>query len=179
MNINQWIDGLSEAGPPTESNAYVRRPRTDFDRPVRKRIQSSPKSSMLMPFFGHSATKVPSEKSLHRSRSEPSHACSAPLSASSSSIFSSGSQDFRRRPRRATKKEKYIPKSRDRATRKDSCEKKQKKKRKDPAKSSKRKRRKDNHAIGIVENFHTRSVPKSRLTVIYQTRLKNVTKFWP
>jgi hypothetical protein len=162
MDINQWIESLEQANPPSK-------PPLSDDQPhaTRKRRRGSGTSSLLEPFVNRERRDIKDRQpvvSVSSSSSNPSDATPASTSsASSAPSISSSSERYQRRPRHRTNADKYHlkPKSKSQSRKKKKKEKEKEKK----SKHARRKKRKSKAVTGLVQTFQAKNVPKDRLTV--------------
>ena len=163
MDINQWIENLEYAKPPSEFPLLGDQPHA-----TRKRGRGSRTSPLLEPFVNRESqgSKVPKQPVVSVGSSKPatSEATSTSTSSRSSSPLSSSSdKKYQRRSRHHTKADKYHlkskPKSQPKKTRKKEKEKKK-------PKRARRKKHKSEAITGLVQTFKAKNVPKDRLTVL-------------
>ena len=169
MDINQWIEGLEHANPPSEA------PLSGHQIQSRKRRRGSKTSSLLEPFANREIGAVNDRKtiiSVGSSSPETSDAASTSTSSlSSSSSSSSSDKKYQRRPRHHTKADKYYLKSNTKSRPKKGRKKEKGKK----PKHSRRKKHKSEAITGLVQTFKAKNVPKDRLTVLSKHNLQYMT----
>jgi hypothetical protein len=164
MNIDQWIESLEHANPPSESPLSVDQPHA-----LRKRGRGSGKSSLLEPFTNGERRDINDGQpviSVGPSSSGTSNATSTSTSSfSSSSSSSSSNNKYQKRPRHHTKAAKYHLKSKSKSKPKTRKKKKGKEKKQ---KHDSRKKHKSKPVTGLVQTFQAKNVPKDRLTVFFR-----------
>jgi hypothetical protein len=167
MNIDQWIEGLEHANPPSESPLSVDQPHA-----LRKRGRGSRKSSLLEPFPSGERRDINDELpiiSVGSSSSGTSNATSISTSSfSSSSSSSSSNNKYQKRPRHHTKADKYHLKSKSKAKPEKRKQKKEEKEKEKRPKHNSRKKHKSKPVTGLVQTFQAKNVPKDRLTVSHR-----------
>ncbi|KAI5210514.1 hypothetical protein E4T39_00164 [Aureobasidium subglaciale] len=161
MDIDQWIESLSQAHPPSESPLVIARPNA-----TQKHRSSPRRSSLLEPFIEkkHHIDERRPVTPIGLSDPETSNATSTSAASFSSSTSSSSSSDrkYQRRPRHHTKADKYTSKSQPKPqTRKKEKRRKQERK----LKRTKRHKHNSEAITGVVQSFHAKNVPNHRLTL--------------
>jgi hypothetical protein len=168
--INQWIEGLAHANPPSESPLPDDQPHV-----TRKRGRGSKRSSLLEPFANHESRGLKEKQpviSVGSSNPETSDATSTSTSSLSSSQSSSSSgKKYHRRPRHHTKADKYHLKSKSKSQPKKTRKKDEGKK----PKLARRKKHKSKVITGLVQTFKAKNVPQNRLTVLSRLYMLLVT----
>lgn len=161
MDINQWIESLEYAKPPSEFS----RP-DDLPHATRKRGRGSRTSSLLEPLVTRESQDLKDHQPVFPVGSS-SPATNGPASTSTSSPSSSPSSSssdkkYQRRSRHHTKADKYHLKSTSKSQPKKTRNKEKEKK----PKHARRKKRKGEAITGLVQTFKAKNVPKDRLTVM-------------
>ncbi|KAI5273327.1 hypothetical protein E4T47_03438 [Aureobasidium subglaciale] len=179
MDIDQWVESLNQAHPPSEFPVLIARPNA-----TQKHRRGSRRSSLLEPFIErkHRVNERRPVASIGLSDPETSYATSTSASSSSSSSSStpsslSSDRKYQRRPRHRTKADKYISKPRSKP-RSQQQEKKKKEKRKQKRKSKHTERHKHRSAAvtGVVQNSHAKNVLNHRLTLGASSKVGLYTK---
>lgn len=172
MDINQWIEHLEYAKPPSE----VPLP-DDQPHATRKRGRGSRAGSLLEPFANREGRRLKDKQpvisvcSSSLATSGTASTTTSSLSSPPSPSSSSSDKKYQRRSRHHTKADKYHlkskPKSQPKKTRK-----KEKEKR---PKHARRKKHKSKAITGLVQTFKAKNVPKDRLTVLTGPNLLFIT----
>jgi len=161
MDINQWIEDLEYAKPPSELPLPDDQPHA-----TRKRRRGSRTSSLLEPFANHESQGLKDEQpAILVGSSEPATSdvtSTSTSSRSSSPSFSSSDKKYKRRSRHHTKADKYDLKSKSKSQAKQAGKKEKERK----PKHARRKKHKSEAITGLVQSFKAKNVPQSRLTVL-------------
>ncbi|KAH0292346.1 hypothetical protein KCU62_g2111, partial [Aureobasidium sp. EXF-3399] len=171
MDINQWIEDLEYAKPPSELPLPDDQPHA-----TRKRTRGSRTSSLLEPFANRDSQGLKDEQpAIFVGSSEPATndvTSTSTSSRSSSPSFSSSDKKYKRRSRHHTRADKYHLQSKSKLQAKQAGK---KEKEKNP-KHTRRKKHKSNAITGLVQSFKAKNVPQTRLTLDPATKFGLYTK---